>query len=84
MAHGFQPSYAAFEVDRYTAAPGQALGYMLGCQRILDLRRRCEQALADKFSPGDFHDVLLSSGTVTLDTVTRNVDRYIIEARVGN
>jgi uncharacterized protein (DUF885 family) len=37
------------EVNRYISWPGQALGYMIGRLKILELRRRAEQALGDKF-----------------------------------
>ena len=71
----------ASEVERYVVNPGQACAYMIGQLRILELRDRARQALGDKFSLREFHNVVLGSGTVPLDILTKEVDRYIARAR---
>lgn len=70
----------ASEVERYVVNPGQACAYMIGQLKILELRDRARAALGDKFSPQDFHNIVLRTGTVPLDLLGREVDRYVAEA----
>ncbi|MBK8273864.1 MAG: DUF885 family protein [Sphingomonadales bacterium] len=44
---------------------------------ILSLRRESEKRLARNFSLRDFHDVLLSTGAVSLNLLERNVRRWM-------
>ncbi|WP_049623447.1 DUF885 domain-containing protein [Frateuria defendens] len=65
------------EVDRYISWPGQALSYELGYLKILELRRKAEQALGAKFDLRHFHDSVLEIGSVPLPVLERRVDRFI-------
>jgi uncharacterized protein (DUF885 family) len=65
------------EVNRYISWPGQALAYKMGELKIKELRKRAEVALKDKFDIREFHDLILSEGTVTLKILEEMVDRYI-------
>jgi uncharacterized protein (DUF885 family) len=69
----------ASEVERYVVNPGQACAYMIGQLKILELRDRARAALGDKFSPQEFHNVVLRTGTVPLDLLGREIDRYVAE-----
>jgi uncharacterized protein (DUF885 family) len=71
--YGIEPS----EVERYVVNPGQACSYMIGELKIIELREKAKKALGDKFSLNQFHNTILSTGTVPLDIVERQVDAYI-------
>jgi uncharacterized protein (DUF885 family) len=72
-----EEGYIVQQVDRYLVTPGQALTYKLGELEILELRARAELELGDRFDPRDFHDALLSSGSLPLGLVAEQVEAYI-------
>ena len=49
----------------------------VGQLHIQDLRARATDALGDRFSIADFHDVVLGSGAVTLPVLTELVDGWV-------
>jgi len=65
------------EVNRYISWPGQALGYMIGRLKILELRQRAERILGDQFDIRQFHDAVLRNGSVPLDVLEAEIDRWI-------
>ena len=74
---GETESNARNATERYMAFPAQALGYKIGALRFQALRERARVALGDKFSPKEFHDLVLGEGIVPLDVLDRMVDSWI-------
>ena len=65
------------EVDRYISWPGQALSYKIGEIKIRELREKAKNSLGNKFDIRDFHEVILSQGTVTLSILEQRINNYI-------
>src|SRR6185436_19187166 len=74
---GLEPKNAASEVDRYFSNPSQALGYLLGKRKLLELRDRSQQALGARFDLRNFHAVVVDSGTMPLAMLEERVDAWI-------
>jgi uncharacterized protein (DUF885 family) len=73
------PTQALSEVDRYISWPGQALSYKLGQLKIVELRKNAERQLGPKFDVRDFHDAVLRDGSLPLELLRGQVDKYIAE-----
>ncbi|MDJ0923153.1 MAG: DUF885 domain-containing protein [Acidimicrobiia bacterium] len=74
---GFHADQATPEVDRYIVWPGQAPAYMAGMLEILQLRDEAEARLGNAFVLADFHDVLLSHGSVPLQLLDEVVEMWL-------
>lgn len=68
-------------IERYIVYPGQATAYMIGKLKIMELRAKAQNQLGDKFTMGDFHDVILRSGPVPLNIMEERVDSWIAVTR---
>ena len=67
------------EINRYISWPGQALAYKMGELKIKELRKKAEEQLKDKFDVREFHDLVLSQGSLTLTLLEKMIDRYIAD-----
>ena len=74
---GIDHGFASSEVDRYTSSPGQALAYMTGELKIIELRERAKRRLGERFDIRRFHMVVLDQGSVPLPMLERAVDDWI-------
>jgi uncharacterized protein (DUF885 family) len=60
-----------------TDIPGQALGYKMGSRKIQDLRKKCQEALKDKFDIRKFHDAVLGTGSMPMAVLEKHMDWFI-------
>ena len=65
------------ETDRYISDPGQALAYMIGQLKILELRGRAQKELDGRFDIRGFHDTVLDAGALPLDVLETRVNGWI-------
>lgn len=64
-------------VERHIVMPSQATAYKIGMLKILELRKKAKDALADKFDIREFHEVVISHGAIPLNILEDFVDEYI-------
>jgi uncharacterized protein (DUF885 family) len=75
------PSVLETEVERYCTGPAQACSYMVGRLFIDRLREKARTQLGARFDIGEFHDAVLRSGAMPLDTLEKVVDAHIAARR---
>lgn len=76
-ATGMESNRVAWEVDRYISQPAQALTYMIGQLKFIELREKAQRALGARFDIRRFHMAVLDQGQVPLDLLERVVDDWI-------
>jgi uncharacterized protein (DUF885 family) len=74
---GFDESKCTSEVDRYLSWPAQALSYMIGQLKIIELRERANKALGERFDLRRFHNAVLDNGMLPLSILEGVVDDWI-------
>lgn len=65
------------EIARYTVWPGQACAYLVGREKILELREFAREKLGEKFDRRKFHDLLISQGSVPLNVLEKMVKDWV-------
>ena len=65
------------EIERYFVMPAQALAYKVGMTKLLELRELAQSELGDEFDIREFHNVVLTGGSVPLDILEDMVKQYI-------
>lgn len=71
------------EINRYIGWPAQAISYKLGELKIKELRKYAESQLGESFEITDFHDVILSNGSVPLNTLERIIHKWVEGQKVS-
>ena len=79
---GMAESDVVAEIERYFVMPAQALAYKVGMTKMLELRELARSELGDKFDIREFHNVVLTNGSVPLDILEDLVKRYIVDKKV--
>jgi uncharacterized protein (DUF885 family) len=69
------------EIERYMAIPGQALSYKMGQMKILDLSKKAQGKMKDKFDIKVFHQKVLGSGVLPLALLEKNINNWINSER---
>jgi uncharacterized protein (DUF885 family) len=69
------------EIERYMAIPGQALSYKIGQLKILELRKKAQDKMGDKFDIKKFHEKVLESGVMPLALLEKKIDAWINESK---
>ncbi|MCL1037173.1 DUF885 domain-containing protein [Shewanella submarina] len=78
---GMAMSDVVVEIERYIVMPGQATAYKTGMLKLIELRQKAQEQLADKFDIKAFHDVVLKNGAMPLAILEQQVDAYIAGAQ---
>lgn len=74
---GTTESDVVAEIERYFVMPGQALAYKVGMTKLLELRDLARAELGASFDIREFHNVILTNGSVPLDILEDLVRQYI-------
>ncbi len=80
---GIERGIISSEVDRYTSDPAQALAYMIGQLKIIELRDRARARLGSRFDIRSFHNAVIDNGALPLTTLETLVDAWIQRQLAG-
>ncbi len=80
---GMDPGPARREAVRNSMFPGTALMYLAGRNRIHELRAGMEARMGSRFLLRDFHDALLSYGSIPVSIVAAHLERGASGSEVG-
>jgi uncharacterized protein (DUF885 family) len=77
IAFAYTEADCTDSINRYIVMPSQATAYTVGMLKILELREKAKKSLGGKFDIHQFHEVVLSNGSVPLDVLEELIDRSI-------
>jgi len=81
---GMSDTEVRVEIERYIVWPGQATSYKMGMLKILELRKRAQEAMGDNFDLKDFHSIVLDQGIVPLFVLEGLIDDWIQESNTSD
>jgi uncharacterized protein (DUF885 family) len=81
---GMSDTEVRVEIERYIVWPGQATSYKMGMLKILELRKRAQDAMGDNFDLKDFHSIVLDQGIVPLFVLEGLIDDWIKESNTSD
>tara|TARA_B110000196_G_scaffold300236_1_gene293467 strand:+ start:1442 stop:3190 length:1749 start_codon:yes stop_codon:yes gene_type:complete len=81
---GMSDTEVRVEIERYIVWPGQATSYKMGMLKILELRKRAQDAIGDNFDLKDFHSIVLDQGIVPLFVLEGLIDDWIQESNTSD
>lgn len=70
-------------VERHIVMPGQATAYKIGMIKILELREYAKEELGEDFDIKEFHDVILTNGSVPLNILEEMVVEWVEEEKAA-
>jgi uncharacterized protein (DUF885 family) len=70
------------EIERYFVMPGQACAYKIGMIKVLELRDKYKSALGQRYDIKDFHEIVLSAGSIPLEVLEEIIDAAIASAKL--
>jgi uncharacterized protein (DUF885 family) len=76
-ATGLSEAVVSSEIDRYCVKPGQACGYMVGCEALLALRARMQRQLGADHDLRAFNDAVIEAGNLPFPALERAVHRRL-------
>jgi uncharacterized protein (DUF885 family) len=74
---GMVESDVVAEIERYFVLPGQATAYKVGMTKLLELRELARSELGDRFDIREFHNVVLTNGSMPLSMLEDLIRQYI-------
>ena len=74
---GMSDTEVRVEIERYIVWPAQATSYKMGMLKILESRKKAEDALGEKFDIQKFHTIVLDQGIVPLFILEEIIDEWI-------
>jgi uncharacterized protein (DUF885 family) len=72
-------TYMPNEVNRFIFMPGQACSYKVGELKIVELKEKAINKLGSKFNLKEFHNAVLQNGSLPLELLETEIDKYIKE-----
>jgi uncharacterized protein (DUF885 family) len=77
VEHAGEPQAASErEIDRYCVYPGQACSFMVGANKIVELREAARAHLGERFDVRGFHDLVLKSGPLPMEVLETEVQSW--------
>ena len=78
---GMAESDVVAEIERYFVLPGQATAYKVGMIKLLELRDLARKELGERFDIREFHNVILTNGSMPLAILEDLVRDYIADRK---